>query len=180
MTFEEFALKTKRAGSHKFKITGSYGVKSAFREMRKNKWKGCIRPVNEKEFYTIINNVNKCYAEALLNGEDITLPDKMGRISLAVQERKVKLVDGKVKCTKPIDWKETLKLWYEDEESRNNKTLVRRDVDKVFMIRFNSHYGTTKNKQFFKFMPCRSLKLKLKDKIINNEITDAFNYGKVY
>ena len=116
----------------------------------------------------------------MLNGEDVSLPDRMGRLSLVIQERNVKIIDGKVKCSRPINWKETLKLWYEDEEAKNKKILVRRDDNKVFKIRYNHSYGITKNKQFFKFAPCRSLRLKLKDKIENNEITDAFNYGKIY
>lgn len=180
MNFEEFEVKVKKAGSHKFKITGSYGVRAAFREMRKNKWEGCKRPVTEKEFYAIVNAMNECYAEALLKGEDIFFPYRMGRLSLAVQNRCAKIVDGKVKCSKPVNWKETLKLWYEDEDAKNRKILVRHETDRVFKIRYTAWHGMSKNREFFKFIPCRSLRLRLKDKIKNNEITDAFNYGKVY
>ena len=32
--------------------------------------------------------------------------------------------DGKLKTNLPIDWNKTLELWYEDEESYKNKTLI--------------------------------------------------------
>lgn len=182
MTFEEFTVETKKAkGSKEKRIRDSYGVKCAFKEMRRNKWKNCKRAVTEKEFYAIIEAVHAVYAEALLDGEDIFFPYRMGRLSIAKHPANTYVnARGELIVKKPINWKETLKLWYEDEESRNKKTLIRHDVSEVYHIRYNHWRGNAKNKQFFKFTPCRSLRIRLKEKIKNNEITDAFNYGKVY
>lgn len=182
MTFEEFIVETKKAkGSKEKRVRDSYGVKCAFQEMRKNKWKNCKRAVTEKEFYAIIKAVHTVYAEALLNGEDVFFPYRMGRLSIAKHPANTYVNDkGELIVKKPINWNETLKLWYEDGESKNKKVLIRHDVSDVYHIRYNHWSGNAKNKQFFKFAPCRSLKIALKNKIKSGELTDVYSYGKIY
>lgn len=181
MTFEEFIVETKKAkGSKEKRIKDSYGVKCAFREMRKSKWKNCKRRVTEKEFYAIIDAVNTVYAEALLRGEDVIFPYKMGRLSIAKHPTNMYINDkGELVVKKPIDWSETLKLWYEDEECKKNKTLIRQDTSEVYHVRYNTWNGNAKNRKFFKFTACRSLKVALKDKIKSGELIDVYSYGKI-
>lgn len=176
MSYEEFRkeiLKIDKPRNHKVK--GSYGVYDAYKYIRKNKWFG-LEPFTENQFYTIIRSINKELADYLTSGGTIKLPYGMGKIMLIKVPAKVKFKEGKLVNTKPIDWDKTLKLWYEDEECRNSKILVRTDIKSKFKIIYDKSKARYKNKTLYSFLPNRDLKIKLKEKI-QEGIVDAFNYS---
>lgn len=176
MSYEEFRkeiLKIDKPRNHKVK--GSYGVYDAYKYIRKNKWFG-LEPFTENQFYTIIRSINKELADYLTSGGTIKLPYGMGKIMLIKVSAKAKFKEGKLVNTKPIDWDKTLKLWYEDEECRNSKILVRTDIKSKFKIIYDKSKARYKNKTLYSFLPNRDLKIKLKEKI-QEGIVDAFNYS---
>ena len=81
---------------------------------------------------------------------------------------------NKVKSTYPIDWDGTLKLWYEDQESRENKTILKKKEREVFRIMYNKSKAFYTNKNYFEFKVNRALKLALRD-VIRQGNFDAFN-----
>ena len=81
---------------------------------------------------------------------------------------------GNIKITYAIDWDSTLKLWYDDEEAFNNKTLVKFPEKSIFRVKYNKSTANYENKSFMEFQVNRNIKTRLKQKIKNNEI-DAFN-----
>ena len=157
------------------KITNSLGVYDAYKYLRKNKWFNIGRPVTEHEFYKIIRRINNYLAEDLINGNDIIFPNRMGKLELR-KRNSLPVIDknGNLKVTYAIDWDSTLKLWYEDEEAFNNKTLVRLPERNIFRIKYNKNTANYNNKSFMEFQVNRNIKVRLKQKIKNNEI-DAFN-----
>jgi len=80
-----------------------------------------------------------------------------------------------MKVTYPIDWQATLKLWFEDEEAREQKLLIRTNSKYVYRVNFNKHDATFNNKIFYDFTLNRFIKKKLKINI-NNGIIDSV-YG---
>lgn len=166
--------------TRKHRISGSVGVYDIYKKLRKNKWMGLPRPLTEHEFYTIIRSVNKLLGQEILEGRDINLPCRMGRIELRKHQTGVKIVNGKLKTNLPVNWKETIKLWYEDNEAFNNKTVIRHNNKEVFRAYYNTYHANYNNKSFFQFILNRDLKRALTDKIKNNEI-DAFElwHGKI-
>lgn len=173
MTYRNFRLRTLRAvGKKKFKITHSYGTKQGWRYLKKNKWFSG-EPVTEKQFGSIIRRVNELLIEQFLKGSDIVFPYKMGKLELRKMPASIRFEDGELKTNLPVDWKRTLQLWYEDEEAKNNKTLIRKEYKEVFRIIYNKSKAVYKNKCFYNFIPNRDFKKKLSDSINNNE-TDAF------
>ena len=94
----------------------------------------------------------------------------MGKLELRKFQKGVSLVDGKLKITYPINWEDTLKLWFEDEEAKKNKTLVRNECDFVYHVRYDKYDATYENKSFYQFTLNRFIKIKLKDKILKGEI----------
>jgi hypothetical protein len=56
----------------------------------------------------------------------------MGTIELRKRPVTYDIKNGKLKVSAPIDWDKTLKLWYEDEESFNKKTLVKVEEKEIF------------------------------------------------
>ena len=157
------------------KVTNSLGSYDAYKYIRKNKWFNIGRPLTEHEFYQIIRRINNYLAEELINGNDVIFPNRMGKLELR-KRNSLPVIDknGNLKVTYAIDWDNTLKLWYEDEEAFNNKTLVRLPERNIFRIKYNKNIANYNNKSFMEFQVNRNIKVRLKQKIKNNEI-DAFN-----
>ena len=157
------------------KVTNSLGSYDAYKYIRKNKWFNIGKPLTEHEFYQIIRRINNYLAEDLINGNDVIFPNRMGKLELR-KRNALPIIDknGNLKVTYAIDWDNTLKLWYEDEEAFNNKTLVRLPERNIFRIKYNKNTANYNNKSFMEFQVNRNIKVRLKQKIKNNEI-DAFN-----
>lgn len=152
------------------KIRNSWGVYDAYKLIRKNKWYDIGRPVTEHEFYSIVRSINNLLAEEVANGNTVAFPSRMGKLELRKFQRGVSLVDGKLRITYPVNWEETLKLWFEDEEAKKNKTLLRNESDFVYHVRYDKFDATYENKSFYQFALNRFIKKKLKDKILKGEI----------
>lgn len=174
MTFEEFRRETLKVDqSRQHKISNSIGVYDIYKFIRKNKWMKIGQRISEHDFYTIIRNINKYYANQLCQGNDIRLPYRMGTLELRKRNATTRMQDNKLIITKPIDWQETLKLWHEDPECKEDKILVRQQHPEVFRVKYNKRNAVYNNKAFFNFRPTRDIKVRLKEQIINNNI-DAF------
>ena len=166
MIDNEFENKVmKKVGNKKFKITNSYTTVHAYRWCIKNK---LFKDVTEKQFRRIIKSINSALKEQLTNGNDVKLPEFMGTLAIRKRENK-RLIgdDGRLIVTNPVDWKNTIQLWKEDEEAYNNKTLLRFENEDLFMICYRKTRAKYINKVFIKFSPMRDVKRKLKKSIDN-------------
>jgi hypothetical protein len=172
MEFEEFRdTILKRSKSKKpFKVLNSWGVYDAYKLLRKNKWYSIGRPLKEKEFYSIIRGVNRLMADEIANGKTIQFPQRMGALELRKYKVGATLVDGKLRVTYPPDWSETLKLWYEDEEARKNKTILRNNNPYVYYIRFLRDMAIFDNKHFYMFQTNTFIKKALSENIKQGKI----------
>ena len=169
--FRRKVLKVDKPRVHK--INGSLGVYDAYKYLRKNKWFNIGRPLTEHEFYTIIRQVNNYLADELIKGNDIVIPNRLGRIELRKYNAIIAFDNGKIKTNLPVDWDRTLKLWAEDEESYKNKTLVKMEEKEIFKVYYNKHNANYENKSFYTFEVNRDLKRRLKQNI-KNKVVDAF------
>ena len=149
----EFRTKLQSQRKRVSKVTGSWGVYDAYKLCRKNQWFNIGRPVTEKEFYAVVRGVNKHIAENIANGKTVKLPERMGMLELTKHKCVAKLVEGKLKINYPIDWSETLKLWYEDEEARRQKTLMRNENPWTYHIKYrvSGECANYENKMFYQF-----------------------------
>jgi hypothetical protein len=177
MTFEEFKKNTNKVSEHRVhKITGSLGVYDAFKWIRKNKWLDIGQSLTESEFYSIIRNVNLKLAELLAEGETITFPCRMGKLELRKKPVIKKLVNGKLKTNLPIDWDKTLKLWFEDKECYENKTLVHSNTNEMIKVMYDKRTANYNNKQFYKFNINRELKNSIRNNAKHNNIIAFSQY----
>ena len=162
MDREEFIKEVRRLNDTRIhKVTNSIGVYDAYKWIRKNHWLDIERPLKEKEFYSIIRNINNYLAKELSKGTEIKLPHRMGSLEIRKRPTRVAIVDGKLVTNLPIDWDATLKLWYEDEEAFNNKTLVRIENEEVFKVYYNKKEANYNNKSFYEFKPNRDIQRNL-------------------
>ena len=63
MEFEEFRTKIARGKRGQFKVRNAFTIYQIYKFIRKHGWYNIGRPVTEKEFYSIIRNLNKGFAE---------------------------------------------------------------------------------------------------------------------
>lgn len=164
-----FRSRILKLGPHKFKIRNSNTMKNTWRWYKK----GNKKAVSERMFGQIIKAVNLELIDKFLKGSDIRFPKGMGRLELRKYLTKAEFVKGKLKTNYPIDWGKTLKLWHSDEESMQKKLLVKAQPKAVFRIKYSKRGATYKNMMYYKFSAARSLKKKVKEKAIYNEL-DAF------
>lgn len=169
--FQKFKNKiVNKKAIREFKVRNSFGVRDCYKDIRKHHWYNIGRPLKESEFYAIIRGVNDLLAEELLKGNSVTFPEGMGKLELRKFKVGVKLEGDKVKNTYPVDWGKTLQLWYEDDEARVNKTLVRNESKYVYYIKYCKFTATYENQCFYEFVVNRFVKRGLKNRIKNGEI----------
>lgn len=145
-------LKVNQKREHKIK--NSITTQEIYKQIKKQK----LSKINSKDFYAIIREVNKQICKELIKGKEIEFPNKMGSLELRKAPKRIQFENGKLKTNLPIDWKKTLELWYEDEQAKEKKVLVRFDIDYVFKLIYNSNKASFNNKTFFQFRPHRQLK----------------------
>lgn len=176
-SFNDFRNEIQRKNrSNVCKVRDSWGAYDAYKHIRRNKWYDIGKPVSEYEFYYIIRTVNNMLADNLANGKSVLFPHRMGKLELRKKPCGVSIVGGKLKITYPIAWKETMELWYEDEEARRNKTLVRDEVKEVFKVKYDKYEANYENKTFYQFAVNTFIKRRLKDNIKEGKI-DTFLAG---
>lgn len=178
MAFEDFIKEVKKVNKERHhRVTNSYGSKDAFHYYRKIKPNDSKYVLTDCEYLNIIRQINNQLRDKLINGEDVLLPERMGRLELRKNKTKFKIVDGKIKTNLPIDWSATLKLWYDNPICKQKKQLVKQENTETFKVHYNRNKANYNNKSFYEFNANRELKLGLKKNIKLNKI-DAFTYGK--
>lgn len=158
----------------KTSISNSWGVYDAYKYYRKNKPKDKKYVLSESQYFAIVRRTNLLLVEELFNQNDIVFPYSMGRLEVRKTIPRVYIDNGKIKSTYPIDWDGTIRLWYEDQESRKKKTLLKKKEKAVFRIVYNKSKAMYTNKNYFEFIVNRTIKRSLKDTILQGDF-DAFN-----
>lgn len=167
----EFRNKVLKVNQHrKHSITGSYGMRDAYKWIRDNNWLNLGQRITTKQFYHIIRRINIALVQSFLNGHDIEFPYRMGKLMLLKRKSKIYYQGDLLFDNHRVDWDKTLKLWNEDSQSYKERRLVKGLESDIFYITYVKKDATYKNKVYFKFRPMRSFKLLLKDKIKNKEI----------
>lgn len=156
--FQEFVVRHQKHGG-KQKIRNSWGVYDYYKWYRRHKPKGKQYILKESQYFAIIRSVNKLLAEDILKCRIITLPERMGQLEIRKYDTSIRIgSNGEIVTNLPINWQQTLKLWYEDEESKRKKTLIRSEVREVFKLFYNKNIANYNNKGFYEFKFNKGLK----------------------
>lgn len=160
-------------GNRVHKIKNSLGVYDAFKYYRKTRNKESKYRLTESQYFSIIRMINQQLAELLSKGNDALLPCRMGRLEIRKKRASLFFDGGELKTNLPVDWSSTFKLWYDDREAYNNKTLIRIEEKEIYRVFYNKRRAQYKNKVFYTFEANRELKKNLKYNI-KEGIVDAF------
>lgn len=178
MEYKDFIKDIKKVNNERHhKIQNSYGSKDAFHYYRQTRPKDSKYVLTDCQYLQIIRLINDDLRQFLIDGKDVTLPEKMGRLELRKTTNTIKFENGKLKTNLPVNWDATLKLWYDNPGCKNKKQLVRQESIETFKVYYNKNKANYNNKSFYEFSTNRELKIGLKKNIKLNKI-DAFKYGK--
>lgn len=162
---KDFMVEIKRAHqTRKHKVTNSYDTKDFYRNYIKGLDKNSEYYISEKQYGNILKVTNDLIMEKLLEGFQVVFPYNLGCLQIESSKNKFYYKNGELKTTYMIDWNETIKLWFEDDECRKNKTFVRRDNAEKYIVRYHHAKGKLKNKTLLYFLPCRRLTDKIEQK----------------
>lgn len=177
MDEREFMALVKGArGKRVHKVRNSLGVKDAFTFYRKVRPRESGYVLSESEFLGIVRKTNDILRQMIIQGQEVVLPEHMGKLELRKRRTVTDFRDGKLRTDLPVDWDSTLRLWYEDEESYHGRRLVRQESREVYKVYYNKYKADYPNKSFYQFRMNREIKKGLKQKIRNNELDALLIY----
>ena len=170
-SFDDFLKKQKKVfGNRIHKINKSYNTISGFKYYRSIKPNDKSFIISDKQYLSIIRQMNILMADYLIKNKSVSLPCGFGKLEIIKYET-TSWIDknGKFGTNKTIDIGKTLKLWYDDEDARENKTIVRYDDDFIFRIKYPTWWRKYKYSKYFSFQFNRGLRQKLKLAIQNGD-----------
>lgn len=181
MEYFDFLREIKRVdGPRNHKIKNSYNTISGLAYYRSIRPKTKKYVLNDVGYLEIIREMNLGLVETLMADRKVKLPSGMGVIEVSkIENRAFINSEGKLIITKPIDMGSTLKLWYEDEEARAAKTMVRHDEDYRFKIRYPAKYRRYTNYSYFTIKFGRYIKARLRKEIVENNF-DTYELKKTF
>lgn len=128
-------------------------------------------PVDIKTYLILTADYNKYLISKVLEGKEVTLPSRMGTLSILGKEQKIKFdEEGKIKGLAP-DWVKTKKLWEENEEAKVNKKLVYHTNSHTDNVRYKFLWSKknvlVENKTLYSLRLTRTNKRAVHKEIIN-------------
>ena len=162
-SFEEFLKRSKNvSGNRTHKITGSQNTISGFYYYRKIRPKESQFVLKDIEYLSIIREMNNLMADSLIKNKSVKLPSGFGKLEI-IKVEPISWIDkdNNFKTNRMIDMNSTFKLWYDDKEARENKTIVRYDDDFIFRIKYSTRGRLYKYNKYFSIQFNRELRQKL-------------------
>lgn len=169
-TFKDFSVDIRGAHKKTFSVTNSQGSFEFYNYIAHNKFN--LYHQDRGRTMRIIRKVGDYIREYLAQGKDIDFPHGLGNLSIRARDSANLDQQGNVRIHQKINWYDTLKLWFEDDDARENKVLVRHTSPRVFVPVWEKTV-LHKNISYYKFFFNRILKEKLKENIKNGTVVDA-------
>ena len=156
--YQEYLNKLQKRGSKPHKLSHCLGARDAWKYIRKNKWAALKGFKCHSELYSnVIDTVNLLIVDYLLEGHEIEFPYQMGSIRLISTPVKLEVVNGKLMNNYRVDWKKTLRCWYEDPSMAKQGKVVKRISKNICSIEYSKLKARYKGKSYYMFRANRSL-----------------------
>lgn len=127
-------------------------------------------PVDIKTYINLCNDYNKFLISKVLDGEEVTLPSRMGTLSIVGTKQKITYDEnGNVRGLAP-DWVKTKQLWDRNPEAKERKQLVYHTNEHSSNIRYKFFWSKARvlvtNKTLYSLQVTRSNKRAVHNKIM--------------
>ena len=160
-------------GRSEGKIRNSFGVLHYYKYYVKQ-CKELKRPyIHRLVYFKILRFIGDKLRDYLALGNEMLLPKKLGKIYLVKTDIKVWENNGKYYTNRGIDWNKTLRLWFEDEESRKNKEVIYCNSRVKYSFKYIRSYYV-KNLSYYLFEFNRKLKRTCAKNVKKYKIIDSF------
>lgn len=128
-------------------------------------------PIDIKTYIEMCNEYNKFLINKVLDGEEITLPSRMGTLSIVGKKQKITYDEnGNVKGLAP-DWVKTKKLWETNSKAKEKKQLVYHTNEHSSNIRYRFFWSKSRvlvtNKTLYSLLITRTNKRSVHNRIMN-------------
>ena len=154
LSSQEYDTLIRKAGQiHEYGVNHSYGIRDYYRAYRKQ----IKNEVTEQLYSKIIDEVVQAMIDELKKDAYVVLPLGFGFLSTTYLKNRVRIVDSKLKVNGIIDWYKTIKMWYDDEEARNNKQVIYKEKTCNKIAKYSKSGKVFKNKQYLKLVIKRSV-----------------------
>lgn len=132
-------------------------IKEAYTYYKKNRTTEKLIPISD--YRKLMNSFNTFLMKKVLEGKEIILPSRMGRITVQGIHQNIRIDEyGNIKGTR-IDWKATKDLWATDTEHAQKKTLVyffnEHSDGMKYSFKWSKNNVPVQNKNFYTFIPSR-------------------------
>ncbi len=138
-------------------------LRSSYTEYKK----GCPKPVKLKDYLTLTSEYNKFLIEKVLEGKEVTLPSRMGTLTVVGKTQNFK--NGTAALAP--DWVKTKVLWEKSEKAKAEKKLVYHTNSHTDGVRYKFLWSKknvlVENKTLFSLRMTRTNKRAVHQKILN-------------
>ena len=175
MDYSEFSKSKKKVnGSREHSIKNSYGINDYYKNYRETVTY-TVRLLDRTTFSNVFHDINDFIVDNFLEYKSVKFPWGLGSLVLYSRKATAQIdKNGKLIIKKPIQWDATMKLWFEDEEAHENKTLVRKEDEYVHLIKYSRKKMNIKNSRYIKMAVARSFKIRLRELSNNWENTRGY------
>lgn len=174
--YQEFLSNIQKRGSKEHHISHCYGVRDAWKWVRKNKWVSLNNLKCSSSLYAeVVNTTNKILAEMLLEGHEIVLPYQLGSLRIIGVPAQLKMRNGVLRNNYRVDWKKTLDYWYQDSQAKDEKRLIKRIQKNLYSIHYNKSRASYRNQRYYMFRANRGLVRQFGNRIRQGKL-NTLNY----
>ena len=120
--------------------------------------------MNIQTYNKLLDTLNIALRDLIINESfEFNIPYRLGVLAIKKSKPEPYIDEnGNVVNILPVDWKSTLELWEEDEDSKNRKILVRHlnahTQGYVVKWKYDIKKANYTFKSAYKFIPCRAAK----------------------
>ena len=123
-----------------------------------------VNPINISQYVQIINHFMKFLSFKLLSTGEITIPERLGKLSIFGKKVNIRIENDEIKGLAP-DWVKTKELWDSDPIAKQNKQLVYHFNEETNGIRYKFSWSKNRvlvsNKTLYNLRMTRSNKRQL-------------------
>jgi hypothetical protein len=155
-----------------------YGITDIYKDYKKDGGK-----VDKKTFRKVLNSINKALFHLILyEGFDFKIPYRLGNFVIYLKKNIPKLDEnGNLKKNSlPVNWKETLQLWEENEEARREKKLIYYTNKYIGKLYWDKRTCMVKNQRFFDFRLMKQNRSKMAEFLREMKTVIYYEYPYTY
>ena len=163
------------------KIKVDYGIADYYKYYNSN---NKLTKITSQKYTKVVDSFYRQLIDIIIeNNVEYFIPHIGVSLSIKKTKKTPRIVDGKLYNTTPVDWVATNRLWFEDEESKNKKLLVRYNNNHtskhVFRIYMKKNVSPMFNKRYFSYKSSRGFQRSL-SKRINDETKERYDSYLLY